>query len=579
MTTDDIMLALAIVIIAALVARGIAQRLALGPIVALLAVGAALGPHSPYPLLAGHIEEMRAVGEIGVVLLLFLIGLDTRPELLRSMRGLVFGSAIAQYLLATAALAAVLVLLGFEPWKAALVVALGLGMSSDAIAVAAIDERGERATPPGRAVTAALIAQGFIAIPVLAVIPLLAGPDAASDSGGGLSTPLRVLGLLAALGAVYVGGRYLLPAALGWCARRLGPSGFGLAILAAVFLAAWVMDAVGASMALGSFLLGMILSGSHFAEQIRASIGSRKTLLLGILFIAIGMSIDPHELAKVGWELVAVLPLLLGIKVASVLLLARRFGLDLRQALLAGLLLAPFDEIGFVVFASAQHHGLLHPEGYALGLTLISFSFVVSPPLINLAYALSRRWRRHGPTPQWSKYDGELDGHVAVVGYSYTGRVICSLLARAGVPYIAFDLDLERIAEGQTLGHNVHYGDVTDPDMLGAASIAGARDVVVTTRDYGETRSVVGNLRAFYPQVPVLAAVPYLFQRDELRRLGVPEAMALMPEGMLELGRQVLARAGVGPTEIAQHTADLRADDYALLRGVRGSVPRADVEG
>lgn len=578
MTTDEIMLAGALVIIAALVAKGIAERLALGSIVGLLAVGFAFGPHSPYPMLGNYVEELRAVGEIGVVLLLFLIGLDTRPEQLRSMRGLVFGSAVLQYLLVTAALTAVFALLGFEPWQAALVVALGLAMSSDAVAMGAIEAHGERTTPQGRAVTAALIAQGFIVIPVLAAIPLLAAPDAGHHVRFGLPSTTRALQLLGAIAVVVLGGRYLLPLALGWCARRLGPNGFGLAILAAVLLAAWVMDVVGASMALGSFLLGMILSGSTFADQIRASIGSRKTLLLGIFFIAIGMSIDPAELARVGWELVAVLPLLLGIKVASMLLLARVFGIDLRAALLAGMLLAPFDEVGFVVFASALHSGLLHHEGYALGLTLISFSFVVSPPLINLTYALGRRWRRHAPAPTATPAAEPGEGHLAIVGYSYTGRVICALLARAGVPYIAFDLELERVAEGRDLGHNVHYGDVTDPDMLGAESVAGARDVIVTTRDYEQTRSVVSNLRAFYPQVPVVAAVPYLFQRDELRRLGVPDAMALMPEGMLELGRQVLTRAGVPAEEIEQHTADLRADDYALLRGVRAVVAPVDAQ-
>lgn len=581
MDTDQILLALAVVIAAALVARGVAQRLSLGPIVALLAVGAALGPHSPYPLLGDHVDELKAVGEVGVVLLLFLVGLDTRPELLRSMRRQVFGSAVVLFLLTAGALAAVFALLAFEPWQAALVVGLGLAMSSGAVALAALEERGEQATARGRAVTAVLIAQGFIAVPVLAAIPLLAAGPGAPPALPSFEELSKVLGALA---AVYAVGRFVLPWVLAWCARTLGPNAFSLAILAATFAAAWLMDVVGASMALGSLMVGMLLSRSPFAPQIRISVGSRKALLLGVLFIAIGMSIDPHQVAGLGWELVAVLPLLLLIKVAALAALAPLFGLRSRTALLAGLLVAPLDEIGFVIFASAHHLGLLHAQGYALSLTLISFSFLISPPLINLGYALEGRLRRGAPAAQSPsaspdapvRWSGDAAGQgladaVVVVGYGQAGRVICTLLDRAGIRFIAFDLDLDRVAIGHGSGHAVHYGDLTNPEMLAAVSIGRARAVVVTTPDDDQTRSVIGNLRAFHPEVPVMTAVHELLQRDELRRLGVPGAVALMPEGVLNFGALVLARLGVAPDEIERQGKALRADDYALLREAGGA--------
>ncbi len=573
MDTDQILLSAALVIMAAVIARGVAQRLSLGPIVALLVVGAALGPHSPYPLLADYADEMQAVGEIGVVLLLFLVGLDTQPERLRSMRTLVFGTAIVQFLLTVAALAAVFVLLGFEPWQAALIVALGLAMSSDAVAVGTLEERGESATPHGRAVMAVVISQGFIAIPVLAAIPMLeAGPSGTP----GLPTPGQVLMVLAVIGAVYLAARYALPAALAWSARRMGSHGFGMVILATVFAAAWIMDRIGASMALGSFMIGMILSTSPFAEQVRASVAPRKGMLLGILFMAIGMSIDPHQVAGVGWELIAVLPLLLLIKVAIVAALARLFGLALPQALLAGLLLAPFDEIGYVIFASAHASGLLKSEAYALGLTLISFSFILSSLMINLGYRLVRRIQGEpAPLPP-APIGDKLENHVVVVGYSHTGRVICSLLERAQIPYIAFDLDLERVAEGGLWGHQVHYGDVNDPNMLGAVAVTKASVAVVTTRDYDQTKRATGNLRHFHPSVPVLTAVPYLFQRDELRAMGARQTVALMPEGTLAFGALVLHRLKIDPGDVERLTAELRADDYALLRSVGGAVPTAE---
>ena len=282
------------------------------------------------------------------------------------------------------------------------------------------------------------------------------------------------------------------------------------------------------------------------------------------------MSIDPRQVAQVGWELIAVLPLLLLIKVAIVAMLARLFGMALPKALLAGLVLAPFDEIGFVIFASAHDSGLLDADAYALGLTLISFSFITSSLLINFGYRFVQHVFGNAAPPSVEPMGEMLEEHVLIVGYSYAGRVICSMLERVGIRYVAFDLDLDRVAEGRALGHDVHYGDVTDPNMLGAAAIAKARAAVVTTHEYEHTKRVTGNLRHFYPQVPVLTAVPYLFQRDELRRLGASQTVALMPEGMLDFGALVLGRLQVESTEIERLTEELRADDYALLRGVGG---------
>lgn len=569
MDTDQILLSAALVIMAAVIARGVAQRLSLGPIVALLVVGAALGPHSPYPLLADYTDEMRAVGEVGVVLLLFLVGLDTRPERLRSMRRLVFGSAIVLYLLTVGALAIVFVLLGFEPWQAALIVALGLALSSDAIVVGTLEERGEAATRHGRAAMAVVISQGFVAIPVLAAIPML---EPTPGGTPGLPSPEKVLSVLTIIAVVYLAARYALPAALTWSARRLGAQGFGMVILAAVFASAWIMDRIGASMALGSFMVGMILSTSRYAEQIRAAVAPRKGMLLGVLFMAIGMSIDPHQVAGIGWELIAVLPLLLLIKVAMVAVVARLFGLGLADALLAGLLLAPFDEVGYVIFASAHASGLLKPEAYSLGLTLISLSFLLSPLMLSLGHRLIQPGEPEPASQPPVPIGDSPEDHVVVVGYSHTGRAICSMLELARIPYVAFDLDLDRVAEGDLWGHRVHYGDVNDPNMLSAAAIGKSRAAVITTRDYDQTKRVATNLRHFHPGVSVLAAVPYLYQRDELRAMGAGRTVALMPEGTLDFGSLVLQHLHVNPNEVERLTAELRADDYALLRGAGGAV-------
>jgi glutathione-regulated potassium-efflux system protein KefB len=571
MDIDQILLAVVIMITSVVIARGVAKKLNLGSIVALLGVGMALGPHSPRPLLTEHIDELQAVGEIGVVLLLFLVGLDTQPKRLFSMRRLVFGLATAQLLLTAAAIAAFLIAVALEQWQWALIVGLGLALSSDAVAVSALEELGEGASPHGQAVMAVVINQSLMVILVLAIIPILA---VGSVHDIPVPTLDKALEVTAAVAAVYVLGHYALPRLLTWAARRLGFESFTMIIIAAVFAAAWAMDEVGVSMALGSFMIGMTLSTSVFAEQIKASVSLMKGLLLGLFFIAIGMAIDLKEVVALGAEFLFALPALLLIKFAVVFVLARIFGLELREAFLAGLLLVPLDEFAYVIFASAHESGLLSSRAYTIGLTIISLSFILSPLLINLGYKLSERLAS-APKPDLplKALNESMRNHVVVVGYSYVGRSICAILEVAKVPYIAFELDIERLSEAKKWNHNAHYGDVTEPTMMGAISIARARSVILTTSGYDATKRMIANLRQFYPNVPVMTAVQYLVQRDELQRMGAKQVVALMPEATLGFSRTVLNSLGVAPEKVESIISSFAADDYAIMRGVGGVGP------
>jgi glutathione-regulated potassium-efflux system ancillary protein KefC len=571
MEIDQILLTVVIMITAVVIAGGVAKKLNLGSIVALLAVGMALGPHSPRPLLTDHIDELQAVGEIGVVLLLFLVGLDTYPKRLLSMRRLVFGLGTAQLVLTTAAIAGLLISVALEQWQWALIVGLGLAMSSDAVAISTLEERGESTSQHGQAVMAVVINQSFMVIAVLAVIPILAAAPGQSIT---MPKPSRAFEVIAAVAGVYGLGRYGLPKTLTWAARKLGFESFTMIIIAAVLAAAWAMDEAGVSMALGSFMIGMTLSTSVFAEQIKASVSLMKGLLLGLFFIAVGMAIDLKEVATLGGEFLLALPALLLIKFAVVFVLAQIFGLGLRAAILAGLLLMPLDEIAYVIFASAHESGLLSARAYAIGLTMISFSFILSPMLINLGYKLSERLATK------PKRDLTIDAlsdstrnRVVVVGYSYVGRSICSILELAQVPYIAFEFDIERLSEARKWNHNAHYGDVTEPTMMGTISIARARSVILTTSGYDATKRMISNLRGFYPNLPVMTAVQYLVQRDELRRMGAKQVVALMPEGTLRFSRAVLSDLGVPPDKVEAIISSFAADDYAIMRGVGGVGP------
>lgn len=580
MNISHLMFVLTVMIVATTIAVMVAKTLNLGSIVALLVVGMILGPHSLHPLLTGHVDEMQAVGEIGVMLLMFAIGLEIQPNRLWSMRRLVFGLGSAQYVMTTLAIFAFILAtpgISSAQWKSVLIASLALAMSSGAIPFPILEERGDQATAHGRAVVAIDIFQGFMVIPVLALIPILA---AGSVLGGDSFEINKTLEVVAAVAGVFVLGRFLLPWALTLTARILGPGGFAAIVLAGVFFAGWWMEAVGISMALGAFMIGVLLSTTLYAEQIKAAVTPAKRWLLALFFIAIGMAIDLRQVAGLRTDLLVYLPSLLLIKFVVLFILARTAGLPLRSAILTGSLMMPFDEIAYVILGSANANGLLSPRDYTVGLSLISFSFIVSPLLINLSYRLSNRLGRRGSAAAQANATGvaATESTVVVAGYGYVGRAICIILEQAQIPYIGFELDPERLAKAAKSKHKVQYGDITDPRLMSVVAITRARLVIVTTGAYDATKRMIGNLRQFYPNVPAMTAVQYLPQRDELRQLGAAHVMALSAEGTLSFGRSVLDQLGTAANRSEAIIASVRSGDYAALRAVGESNPDAVAE-
>jgi glutathione-regulated potassium-efflux system ancillary protein KefC len=563
-----LMFAAAVMMGATAVAIGVAKKLNLGVIAGLLVVGMALGPHSPRPLLTAHVSDLQAIGEIGVTLLIFAVGLEIQPASLWAMRRLVFGLGTTQYVITTVAIFAFLIAIAGTSgihWQSALVIGLGLAMSSTAIALPSLQERGDQGTAHGRAAVAIDISQGFFVVPVLALIPVLSAGLAQGEHGYDAG---RALEVVAALAGVYALGRVILPWALTLTARDLGPSGFAVIVLAGVFFAGWWMDTVGLSMALGAFIVGVLLSSTAYADQIKAAVAPAKQLMLAVFFIAIGMAIDLKQVAELKGELLLYVPAILFIKLVILFALARLFRLGLRSAILTALLMTPFDEIGYVILANAKANGLLARREYAVGLSAISFSFVISPLLINLGYKFSERMGQAATGATAGAVAGVAGHAVVVAGYGYVGRAICAMLERAQIPYTAFETDPHCLAIARKAGHNVRYGDVTEPGLMDTIGIASARLVVVAARQYGSTKHMAGNLRQFYPRVPAMSAVQYLAQRDELQRMGATNVVALTPEGALSFGASVLGHLGIALKQTESIVSMFRADDYAALRRI-----------
>ena len=562
MNIDTVLIAAAIVMLAATAASLVARRLNLGSTVALIAVGLLLGPHSPLPVLT-DVAGVQAVGDVGVALLLFSVGMDIRPANVWSMRRLVFRFGGLQFVLVAAAIGAVLVEWDAAPWLTAVIVALGLSMSSDAVAFGTLEERGAAATTEGRATTAVQIFQILASIPILAAVPML---GLAQRAASARAAWIHVGALVATIGALYLALRYALPHLMAATARRLGTGAFKIVILAAVVGASAVLDLLGVSMALGALLAGTVLSRSLFADQIKASVAPVKQLLLALFFMAMGMSIDFGQVRRLGTALLVALPLLFVVKFALTIGIARVMGLAKRAAAATALLLIPCDEIAYVIFRSAHEKGLMPAPIYALGLAMISLSFVLSPLIISIGYRLIDRWA--SPPVEPGAHAGLARGRVVVIGYGYIGRAVCGLLERSRIVYVAFDVDLDRVASARTWGHNVHYGDGADTALMTTAAFDRARLIVVATSRFESAKSILATFRQFYAAVPVMTAVQYLAERDELVNSGASDVTALMPEGVLQFGGHVLKALKVEPTVVAEIVSAFERDDYGLLRHI-----------
>jgi len=568
---DQLMRAVAIVLAVTAIAVSIARRLNLGSTLGLLVVGAALGPHSPHPLLGmEHVDELQAVGEIGVVLLLFLLGLDIRPARLWAMRGMVVGLGTAQYVLSALAVAGALLIQGIGGGGRVVVIGLALAMSSAAVALAALEEHGDTARLEGRATIAVQILQSFVLIGLLIAIPLLGAP-ARSIHPPGLRHTSEVLGVIL---AIQVGARWVLPRLLTLTATNLGSGAFALTIIAAVFGAAATLDSLGVSMALGAFMLGVNLSNSIYVDQLKVAVDPAKSLLLGLFFITIGMALDWREVLAAGPVPMLVLLALLAVKfvVAAGLGLVFRFGL--RAALLTGALLMPFDEVGYVIVGSAHSSGILDARLYALSLTFISVSFVLSPLLINLVYRLTAHLRMAAAA---SGKMPSVAGRVVVAGYGAGGRGVCLVLDAAQIPFLAVDQNLDRLRLARQLGHEVRYADLTDPTLLTTLDVDQARAVVVACPEFPTGRQLVDALRRFHPKVPMLVSVQTLGQQESMRQLGAEHVVALSLEGTLRFSRLVLTSLGVEEPRTHSILTGMEANDYAAMRNAEFAGPTGGV--
>ena len=544
---------------AAVIIVPVAKRLGLGAVLGYLLAGIVIGPWGLR--LIGEVEDILHFSEFGVVLLLFLIGLELEPKRLWSLRRPIFGRGSAQVAGVTAALMLAGVGFGID-WKVALIAALGLSLSSTAVALATLDERNLKGTPTGETAFAILLFQDIAAIPMIAVVPLL-GEQAARGHGGWLSA-LKVAAVIVAL---VLGGRYLIRPAL----RAIAKSGlreiftaFSLLLVIAIAL---LMQWVGLSMALGAFMAGVLLADSEYRHALETDLEPFKGLLLGLFFIAVGMSVDFGVLLAQPWLIAGLVAGFLAIKIAVLYGLARAFGLPRSQQAMFAFLLSQGGEFAFVVFGAAQTARVFSDNVASVLIVVVALSMVATPLLLILHDVLLAPRFRVDKRRKDDAIDANQD-HVIIAGFGRFGQIVGRLLTVNQIPLTVLDHDPDQIDLLRKFGSKVFYGDVTRIDLLHAAGAAHARALVVAIDDIDDSLKLVAAVRQEFPDLPIMARARNVTHYYDLMDLGVTILERETFESALLLGRHVLTHLGFGAYRARQAAQKFRAMNIASLAKV-----------
>ncbi len=522
---------------AAVIAVPLARALGLGSIIGYLGAGIAIGPWGL--ALVTDAQTILSVAEFGVVLMLFLVGLELEPRRLWAMRRPIFGWGTAQLGLCAALMTLVGIAFGVR-WQISLAASLGLAMSSTAIGLAVLNERRAMPSNAGQGVLSIALFQDVAAIPILALLPLLA-TQATQDSGGGWLGAAKAVAVIAAL---LLGGRLLLRPALRWIAGSKTPEIFTAASLLLVVATAALMHAVGLSMALGAFLAGVLLAESEYRRELETDLEPFKGLLLGLFFIAVGMSID---FAVVFAQPLLVAAIVLGflvVKAIVMLAIARFMPIPLAERPVFVILLAQGGEFGFVVFQAAQQAGAIDAPTQSLLVAAVAVSMLLSPLALVIADKwLAPRLSRRGE-PKMAEIDAAQNERVIIAGFGRYGQIVGRLLLANGIEPTVLDNDSENVEGIRRFGLKVFYGDATRLDLLRLAGATEARVLVVAIDDVERSLALVDLARAHFPRLSVVARARNVQHLYQLHARGVELIERETFDSALMSGRSVLEALG-----------------------------------
>jgi len=547
---------------AAVVAVPLAKKLGLGSIIGYLAAGIAIGPWGLG--LVTNVQDILHFAEFGVVLMLFLIGLELEPKRLWSLRRPIFGWGSAQMLSCTALLTGIAMAFGIA-WPTALVASLGLALSSTAIALQSINERNLMRTSSGQAGFSILLFQDVAAIPILALLPLLGAMGGENEAVAHTSRSLEAMKIVASIGGIILGGRLLLRPVLRWIANSGTPEIFTAASLLLVVGIAALMQWVGLSMALGAFLAGVLLAESEYRRELETDIEPFKALLLGLFFIAVGMSIDFGVLWQFPGQMLAILAGFLGLKLLAIYALAYALKLPYQERPVFALLLAQGGEFAFVVFQAAAGARVFSPQTASLLIGAVALSMLISPLLLVAIDKLLLPRYANGKKTTLEEISEPQEAPVIIAGFGRYGQIVGRMLLAQGISATVLDHDADMIETIRTFGYRVFYGDATRLDLLRTAGAAQAKILVLSVDDVEQSLKIVDVVKENFPQLQIVARARDVTHWNALRDRGVMRVERELFESSLRSARTVLELLGQ-QQEAAQQAADrFRVHNLALF--------------
>ncbi|ARJ41567.1 glutathione-regulated potassium-efflux system protein KefB [Pantoea alhagi] len=542
---------------AAVVAVPIAARLGIGAVLGYLLAGIAIGPWGLGFI--SDVDEILHFSEIGVVFLMFLIGLELNPSKLWALRRSIFGVGAAQVIFSAAVLAGLLLLTDFS-WQAALVGGIGLAMSSTAMALQLMRDKGMNRSEAGQLGFSVLLFQDLAVIPALALVPLLAGTD--SGHTDWMKVGIKVL----AFAGMLIGGRLLLRPIFRYIAASGVREVFTAAALLLVLSSALFMDALGLSMALGTFISGILLAESEYRHELEIAIEPFKGLLLGLFFISVGMALNLGVLYTHIFTVLLGVLVLVAVKTLVLYLLARIYGLRSSERLQFASVLSQGGEFAFVLFSAASAVRLFHDDQLPLLLVTVTLSMMTTPLLMRSVDRILVRRFNDGDEQTEKPWVDDDQPQVIVVGFGRFGQVIGRLLMANKKRITVLERDISAVSLMRKYGYKVYYGDATELELLRAAGAASAQSIVITCNTPEDTMNIVHLCQQHFPHLHILARARGRVEAHELLQAGVTQFSRETFSSALELGRKTLMSLGMHPHQAHRAQQHFRRLDMRMLR-------------